>query len=170
MSDLENMSDEERNRLASTMNSLLRDPAFRKETLSLVKKKNPNASIPEIDQEDALQKLREEQREEMKALTAKMEKDSIERQWGDLRRSWKERGLDPDLVQKTMTEKQIADPETAIKYLDMESRSAPPTPSSIAGAGRMKLPDQFNAIMKDPKSANEIAHQVIDELRNTARR
>lgn len=169
MSDLENMDPAERDRLAATMNSLLRDPALRRDTLSLVKRKNPNATIPEIDQEEAIQKLREEQSDKMKTLQDKFEKESIERQWTDLRRSWRERGLDPDLVQKTMTEKQIADPETAIKFLDMESRSAPPTPASMSQAGRMKLPDQFNAIMKDPKSANDIAHQVIDELRAKSR-
>lgn len=169
MSDLENMDPAERDRLAATMNSLLRDPALRRDTLSLVKRKNPNATIPEIDQEEAIQKLREEQSDKMKTLQDKFEKESIERRWTDLRRSWRERGLDPDLVQKTMTEKQIADPETAIKFLDMESRSAPPTPASMSQAGRMKLPDQFNAIMKDPKSANDIAHQVIDELRAKSR-
>ena len=169
MSDLENMDPAERDRLAATMNSLLRDPALRKETLSLVKKKNPNATIPEIDQEEALQKLRDEQSEKMKAMQDKFDKDSIERQWSDLRRSWKDRGLDPDLVQKTMTEKQIADPETAIKFMQLEATGATPTPAQMSQAGRMRLPDSFNSIMKDPKSANDIAHQVIDELRNAKR-
>ena len=68
-----------------------------------------------------------------------------------------------------MTEKKIADPETAITFLEMEAKSATPTPASISQAGRMRLPDTFNAIMKDPKSANDIAHQVIDELRNAKR-
>ena len=70
MSDLENMSDEEKNRLAATMNSLLRDPALRKQTLSLVKQKNPGVTIPEIDQEEALQKLRDEQAEKINELNA----------------------------------------------------------------------------------------------------
>jgi hypothetical protein len=166
MSDLENMTDEERNRLASTMNSLLKDPALRKETLTLVKKKNPNAVLPELDQDAALTKLREEQQEEMKKLTEKVEKDAIERQWADLRRSWKERGLDPDLVQKTMTEKKIADPETAISFLQMESRMATPTPSQMSQAGRMKLPEEFKNLMKDPKSNLDVAHAAIDDLRS----
>lgn len=165
MSDLENMSDEERNRLAATMNSLLRDPALRKETLSLVKKKNPGVTIPEIETDERLSKMQDEMEKKLKEQADKFEKDSIERQWADLRRTWKDRGLDPDLIQKTMTEKKIADPETAITFLELESRGAQPTPSQVSQAGRMKLPDTFNSIMKDPKSALDTAYAAIDELR-----
>lgn len=117
--------------LASLSSQLANDPETRTEFLRLLKKKNPNTSIPELDAADAVTKEVDKLREE----NAKLRQDFGE---AELRRSieakrsqaMRDNKLTDDQmtqVEKLMVEKHLPDYETASEFFRMSQQVAAPT-------------------------------------------
>ena len=166
---LENKSPEEIEALASLANDLASNPKTRMGFLQLTKTANPDAAIPEIDIPTRLTGVLQASMKRMDEFEAKMaERETIDRVEAQRR----EMGLSRDelaKVEKTMVDHKIADHKTAKQFLDMQSRSAEPTPAShVTGVrrfGEPKLPDMKESGGDLKSYSYKNAYAVIDELR-----
>lgn len=171
MAGLENKTAEEIEALATLAQNLASNPKTRLAFLGLTKQSNPDASIPEIDIPQALQRQFAEPLAKLDALQKKAEerelKDRIEAGRNELRAKGVTDAEIPKL-EKLMTEKGIANHDTALEHMRLQDRMAEPTPSTTGGARQFTKPTMpdlkaFNGDMK--AFTYDAAYKAIDELR-----
>jgi len=160
MSSLENMTDVERE--AQALRLLFNHPEVGMQAKRLYKKAVPDAKFPELDIDDKIRAERDESSKQIRELNDKLVKREIEDARGKEHDKLRARGLDPERVEKVMTEKNIANYETAASYVEMEAKIAPPTPASVTP---ISLPDDFKKISANPRGwAREQAFKAVDEM------
>lgn len=167
---LEGMSPEAISGLAMLAKGLSENPATRNDFLKMTKTANPGVSIPEIDIPNQINSKLEEERKKREELEAKILESEVRQTIRDRREGlMKSKGLTFDQIQeveKMMTEKGIANHETAADFFLSQQRAATPTPSGGSSAMHaMPKPDlkDFGGNIK--QYAVQEARNVIDELR-----
>jgi hypothetical protein len=165
---LEHYSPEAIQELAALSNRLSNDPATHKDYLRLVKKVMPDLPVPEIEMEEAINKRASAAEERVQQLEAKLRQREVREELSKRRNSLKEKGYaqsdeEVNEIEKLMTEKGIANHETAADYFRYMKQSAVPTPGYPQPVmSRMDV----KGYMKNPVgAARENAALALAELR-----
>ena len=165
---LENYSPEAISELAALSKRLSEDPSTRKEFLRLTKKVHPDLPVPEIEIEEATNQRVSAAEKRVMELEAKLRQKEVKDELSKRRNALKEAGkvqTDEDIkeVEKLMTEKGIANHETAADYWRHMKQSAVPTPGYPQPVmSRMDI----KGYMKNPVgAARENAALALAELR-----
>lgn len=160
MSDLENMTDAERN--SAILQRLMNHPDVGREAKRLWKKIEPAARFPDLELEDQVSKATLE----LQTKVDKMEQDQLEGRVRANRESnhklVRDAGFEVEQVEKVMTDEKIASYATAIKYLQGQNALAPPTPQAVTP---IRMPDNLKDIQKNPTQwARNEGYKAINEL------
>ena len=159
---LENYSPEAITELAALSKRLSEDPATRKEFLRLTKKVHPDLPVPEIEMAAAAE-------ERVAQLEAKLKQREVREELLKRRNALKEKGYaqsDDDIleIEKLMTEKGIANHETAADYWQKSRETAVPTPNGFPQPVMSRF--DIKGYMKNPVgAARENAAAALAELR-----
>jgi hypothetical protein len=166
---LENYSQEAIAELAALSKRLSEDPTTRKEFLRLTKKVHPDLPVPEIEMEEAVNQRASQAEQRVAQLEAKLKQREVKDELTRRRSVLKEKGYvdsDDDIleIEKLMTEKGIANHETAADYWRHMKQSAVPTPSGFPTPVMSKF--DIKGYMKNPVgAARENAAAALAELR-----
>jgi len=165
---LENYSAEAIEELAALSKRLSEDPKTRKSFLRLAKEVNPDLPVPELEMEDVVNQRvsASEQRvaDLEKQLRAREVRDELNRRRNKLKESGYVQSDDDILeIERLMTDKGIANHETAADYWRHMKQSAVPTPGYPQPVmSRMDV----KGYMKNPvAAARENAAAALAELR-----
>lgn len=166
---LEGMSAADINNLAAVSVALANDPKTRRDFQKLLKLRNPEFTAPELEVDEAVQRLNGTFEEKLKASDARygelktelekhqaslQERDARER-WNALKQAPIEAGIisaeDLPAVEELMKKEGFAATQymQAAKYWQSQKASAPPTPAALTS---FKLPDR-DALRANPKKA-----------------
>lgn len=166
---LENPIDPADAELAALAKSLANDPKTRRQFLSLVKAKNPDQPIPELDLERQVAAMAAPHLKDIADLKARYEQEAQERGVLAKRQALKAKGFtdeDVTAIEKLMIEKQIGSHDTAADFYRMNSQASVPTPSTFT---QVTMP----VAGKDVKAAGGIrkwslneAHAAVADLKS----
>jgi hypothetical protein len=157
---LEELTDDQRNSIA--LKKLFNHPELGMEAKRLYKKVVPDARFPDLEIADRLAADKQSTDKEVNDLREKVQLMEIQARRTGEHAKIREAGLDPNVVEKVMTDEKISSYDTAIKYLQAQQRGAPSTPASITP---IRMPDNLSEIQKDPRKwAQKTAHDAINEL------
>ena len=166
---LENLSPDAVAELAALSKRLSEDPATRKDFLRLTKKVHPDLPVPEIEMEEATDRRVSAAEQKVMELEKQLRQKEVREELAKRRNSLKEAGKvqsDQDIleIEKLMTEKGIANHETAADYWQWMKQAATPTPSGYPQPVMSRLGVQD--YMKNPVgAARENAAAALAELR-----
>jgi hypothetical protein len=155
MASLEEMSEDQRNSLA--LKRLFNHPEVGLEAKRLYKK-----AVPDLETDDRIK----DATKELSAQITKLEQDAVERSFQQTRSEnhakIRAAGLDPEAVEKVMTDERIGNYETAIKYVTGQNRMTGNTPASMTP---IRMPDNLKEIQKNPAAwARKEAHNALNDL------
>jgi hypothetical protein len=165
---LENYSSEAIEELAALSKRLSEDPKTRKRFLGLAREVNPDLPVPELEMEEIVNTRASAAERRVEELENKLRARDVREELTKRRSRLKEQGLaqsDDDIleIEKLMTEKGIANHETAADYWKHMKQSAVPTsgyPQPVMS--RMDI----KGYMKNPVgAARENAALALAELR-----
>lgn len=142
--------------------SLMGNPETADDARRLLRKADPKFRAPDLEIQDRLDKEREERKAENKALEEKLDQDKRDRWYAEQQKKVAAAGLDMTALEKTMTERKIADYDTAIEFMQSKQSVAAPTFDSVAP---MQMPDSKELWQDPKKTASKIAHEMISEFR-----
>ncbi len=166
---LENYSPEAIEELAALSKRLSEDPATRKQFLRLTKQVHPDLPVPEIEMEEAVNARASVAEQKVAQLEAKLRQREVKDELNKRRNSLRDKGYvqsDEEIleIEKLMTEKGIANHETAADYWRHMKQSAVPTPSGFPTPVMSKF--DIKGYMKNPVgAARENAAAALAELR-----
>ena len=176
-----------------TVHSLMANPKAKKKILEAYKEQNPNASIPELEAEEAARKPLLELQENFTKLQKELADEKAEREKqaklgsigeqierGKMRlreERWTDEGIAE--VEKIMQEKGITDVEIAAAYY--EKKHPPAVPVTPRGQGAWGFVEGVADDEKDLKSmldargqnemlADQMARKVLNEVRGASAR
>ena len=170
---LENYSPEAIEELAALSKRLSEDPSTRKEFLRLTKRVHPDLPVPELEMEDAVNVRASAAEQRVTQLEAKLKQREIRDELSKRRSSLKEKGFaqsDDDIleIEKLMTEKGIANHETAADYWQKSRELSVPTSNGFPQPVMSRF--DIKGYMKNPVGASrENAALAIAELRKNPR-
>jgi hypothetical protein len=158
---MEQLSQDEKNSLA--LQKLFNNPETGLEAKRLYKKIVPDAKFPDLELADKLAAQEAKMQKEIDDLKDKAQLNEItqrrEKHFGEMR----EKGFDPDAVEKVMTENKIGSYETAMKFMAAQNAVATPTSASMTP---IRMPDNVKEIQKNPTQwAKNEAFAAINELK-----
>lgn len=161
MSSLEDMTQAERESIA--FRKLMNDPEVGIQAKRLYKKVVPDAKFADLDIED---KFTERESKLQKRMDEMEEKD-MERRVKEQRelnhKMLRDRGLDPTVVEKVMTDEKIMNYDTAAKYIESQNRNSAPSPGNVTP---ISMPDNAKEIAKNPAAwARTEAFKALNELK-----
>lgn len=171
---LEQLTETEKRQLnlGNLVAQMLNDPKLSKDTKKLLKTAKPELLFPELDQEELIEKVRLESKEQADRLQAELSRrDAIAALEKENRRI-EEVGLDAKAVREFMEKKGITDVEVVIELFESRQRLAEPSSDISGGPFRFKdvTQDELKAMWSNPqKWRDEKAYEVLKELR-TGRR
>lgn len=178
---LEGVSTQEMQYLASAAKILFSGP-HRKEAQRIMKKINPNATIPELDQDDAIERVRLEEREEREKLQKQWDADKQATKRAETLRALADDGvlprdavkIDPEKkvapIEQFMIDNSITDYSKAANLYKLSQQQATPTPPiGVPDVTHPQLPtiDLKGAGARNTQDwARQEAHQAIADLRS----
>jgi hypothetical protein len=162
----EQLTDEQRAALARAAHSLFHNPEVSKDAKRLLMKANPAVKFPEIETQDAVEKSLEKRDEKIAGLEQQIMQSEARQRLEERRAAARARGLDPEEVEKAMTERSIGTYETAMDFVEMTHRAAPATAASVdVGLSTQTPPNDDKEFWQDPAGVSrKRAHEAIDEL------
>lgn len=174
MSSLEGLSQDEINGLASVGAAAARDPKLRREFLRLVKATNPNAALPELEQDERLSAFTEAQEKRIAEMEAREKEREARAKWDALRAEPVKAGLvqaeEMEDLEKFMKENGYNSTQymQAAKFRSMERQMAQPTPADFQPKPVMA---DFKDFVKDPSgAARKTAYEMIAQMRSKSSR
>lgn len=161
---LENMS-----RGKALLDSLLNDPETRKATMRLIKKKNPNMPLPEIDTEDAAAAILENERKEREKLEAKVRESEARESVRAKREEAVEKGWvgreEIPALEKFMTDNEIPSYEKAASLFKQAKRAeAAHVAERKSGDNTLSMPDNKELYKNPTLWARQQASAAVDEI------
>lgn len=152
---------------------LMNDPETRGEMLRLIKKKNPNMPIPELEAEERAKKLVAEERAEREKVANELREEKldrrIEKERERVKREYDLSDADMAEVEKLMTDEKAPIPywDSAAKYYKAMSRTATPTPVTLEPpVYEMPSKDVWAAGIGSPARLNQIAMREATKAAN----
>jgi vacuolar-type H+-ATPase subunit I/STV1 len=170
---LENYSPEAISELAALSKRLSEDPATRKDFLRLTKKVHPDLPVPEIEMEEATNSRVSAAEKRVMELEAKLRQKEVKEELAKRRNSLKEAGVarsedDIKEIEKIMTEKGIANHDTAAEYWKWMKEASTPVSSGFPQPVMSRM--DIQGYMKNPVgAARENAAAALAELRKNPR-
>jgi len=158
--------------------ALMTNPEVRTQALRMAVKANPNLNVPEVRLLDAVDAVETRAQEREQRLEAELLKERVARKQSEKRQAVKDKGYDPDEIEKIIVDYGAKDYDAAMKIADMIHAQAEPTPADVrhslaAGEPLDLLPGQKDR-PKTPgdgmKTALSIAHSMVDEFRGRVKR
>jgi hypothetical protein len=139
---LENLTEAERRmlNLGNIMAEVLGDPKLSREAKRILKAKKPELQFPELEQEDALEKVRLENKAETEKLQAELTRRDAIAALAKETEKIEEAGLDPKAVREFMEKKGITDVDVVIELFQSRVQLAEPS-SDVGGGGPFHLKD-----------------------------
>lgn len=127
---LEDLSPEDRARinLGKLVHEMMNDPALGEKTKRLLKQKKPDLHFPELEQAEALAKVKEEADAKLQAMRDEILKNRAKTALEAEDAKIQEAGLDVKAVREFMEKKGITDTDTVIELF--QSRAALAEPST----------------------------------------
>jgi hypothetical protein len=172
---LENLTETEKRtlNLGNLVAQMLSDPKLSKDTKRLLKAKNPELQFPELEQEEAIEKIRADAAADTQKLRDELaRRDAVSALQAEETKIT-EAGLDPKAVREFMQKKGITDVDVVIELFESRAQLAEPS-SDIAGQpwrSQDVTQDELKAMWADPvKWREEMGYKVQKELRGTGRR
>lgn len=161
---------------SALFDTLLSHPDSRKETLALVKRRNPNMPIPEIDSETAAEAALAEERKERQALEARVRdsemRERIAAQRDTVKSKYKLTDADLIEVEKIMTDETAPIPhyDAAVKVWRAQQQQATPTSSNIQPpVYEMPTKDVWKSGIGNNANLNKVAMKLGYEAWNEIR-
>ena len=170
---LEDLSPDAIHELAALSKRLSEDPATRKEFLRLTKKAHPDLSVPEIEIEEATNVRVSAAEQRVQELEARLRQKDVKEELAKRRNTLKTTGKvqsDEEIleIEKLMTEKGIANHETAADYWKWMKEASAPTSNGYPQPVMSRL--DVKSYMKNPVgAARENAAAALAELRKNPR-
>jgi hypothetical protein len=168
---LENLTETERRalNLGNLAAALLADPKTSKEAKRLLKAKNPELQFPELDTEDALEKVRQEGAEREASLRAELARRDAVQALREEEDRIREAGFDPKVIREFMTKEGITNLEHVLEFFSQKLQLAEPS-ADMAGVGPHRFQDVTQEDLKNMWSnpvawREQRAGEVIKELR-----
>lgn len=165
---LETVSESDR-QLAKLAKELAEDPKTRKSFLKLIKDKNPNQVIPELDTEAAIQTFAKPYLDQLATLQKERLADKVELQIEKRRMELRGQGFNDDdvkAIEELMVKEQIPNYNTAAKFYKHERTAAAPTPAMTSLVNKSPVDKKA---MKDAGGiknwARGEAGKAIDDLK-----
>jgi hypothetical protein len=164
---LENMTEEQRDRLAAFANKLLSDPETSRASRRLLKAKDPNFSAPDIDLEDALAAANKKNAEEVAKLREELESEKLRTTQQETEAVIRKAGFEPDAIYKIIKEDRVGSIPAAIELARHRAQQKATESHGVDYTDQnMRFSDQFKDIQKNPAAwARKEAHRAIDELK-----
>lgn len=156
--------------LAAMAKALAADPKTRRQFLQLLKAKNPNQPIPELDAETQMLAFAKPHIDKVAALEKGILERDLKERLADKRAGLKSKGYSDDeiaAIEKMMMEKSIPSHDTAAEYFRMERQLATPTPTSLQ-TGVNTLPIDRKLIKEAGGVKNWArmeAHKAADDIK-----
>lgn len=164
---LENMTEEQRDRLAAFANKLLSDPETSRATRRLVKAKDPSFSAPDLDLEDAIAKEREKNAEALAKLREELEAEKLRTTQQETETLIRKAGFEPDDIYKIVKEDRVGSISAAIELARHRAQQKATETHGVDYTDQtMRFSDKFKDMQKNPGAwARKEAHKAIDELK-----
>ena len=157
--------EEQTEKEAAAFRRLMSDPSVSLEAKKLYKKAVPDARFPELEAEDRLAAATKPLQDKIEAMEKEQIETRVTRNREENHRKCRDAGLEPDAVEKVITDEKIGSYDTAIKYIQAQNKNVAPTPANYRPPIDIKGEDAAEWRKNPTRMANTIAHQVIDELR-----
>lgn len=131
-SSLENLSPQDRNFLEAGK-KLFTHPELRREAQRLYKKAQPDAHFPELAIDERIEGVEKSAREREAKLEEQLLRERIERRQAERRAQMKDKGYDPERIEKIIVDYNLsaAEPEKAydfaMRIADAEGKQAEPS-------------------------------------------
>jgi hypothetical protein len=154
--------------LAELARSLANDPKTRRQFLQLVKAKNPNQPIPELDLEAQMHQFAKPALDRVAALEQKLLERTAEDNVFSKRQALKAKGYSDEEVssiEKLMIEKQIGSHDTAAEFFRQQNTMASPTPSTFSQVQMPVQGKEIKAAGGIKRWAQTEAFKAIDDLK-----
>lgn len=173
MAGLEDLSSDERAKfnLGTLVAQLMSDPKTSIQTKKLLKQGRPELSFPELDAEEAANKVRTETQTQMDELKTALRNRDARDALAEEDKKILAVGLDPKVVRKFMTDEGINNVDIVIELFESRQALAEPSTSQV-GPFRFEgvTQDDLKNMWKDPVAWREQkAYEVINELRSKKR-
>jgi hypothetical protein len=166
MATFEDLTDAQRLALAKAGHKLLQNPEVASDAKRLLMKADKSLRFPEIETADAIDGQLKKRDEKIEALENKLVQTEAQQRLAEKKAQAAARGLEWDDVQKAITERGIANVETAMEFVELTKRSAVPTPAAYDEPIDLIPAAAEKDFWANPqKAVREMAHQTIDELK-----
>lgn len=139
------------------------DPEVREAARRALMKADTSVRFPEIETSDLVDGKMKESADQIKELQQQIMQTDARRMLEDQRAAARARGLDPAEVEKAITERGIANWDTAMEFVELTHRSAQPTPAAYDEPADV-LPQGKDFWDNPQKASRTMAHQAVDEL------
>jgi hypothetical protein len=156
------------------------DPAARDAIQAAIERKNPNAVFPERIAKRAAQEAEQTFGAKLLETRQQLERVQIESTRANKHRQWQDKGYDPADVERVIVQynlqgtPDLSADEMAFKILNAESITAAGSQETAREQGRMRMPEDWAKIAKQPDSvisafAEKLAHDAVNEIQKTNR-
>lgn len=163
MAGFEDLDEVKRRNLALAAHKLLGHKEVAPQVKRLLMQVDPTMQFPEVVLADQIDAGMKKHSDRLQEVEAQLIRERAERNLEKRQQQAIERGLDPADVEKAVTDKKIADWDTAMEYVEMSHRLAAPTPASYDEPPPFISTDKD--FLKDPRKASLTeAHKVVDEI------
>lgn len=154
--------------LGKLMSKLILDPKTRKDTMRLVKKIEPERSLPEVDAEDAVAAAVAPLQKKIEEMNTERDRERQLSSWEAKREPLRKKGLGDDDIKKVeqfMVDKQIGNHELAYQLMQQNEKPASPRSAfnmpTLPGSGKKDDP-----LYTNPRQhMRTTLHSMIDDLK-----
>jgi hypothetical protein len=137
-----------------------------------LKKENPALVFPELEIEDAVEKVSETFGKKLEDTSNELQRERAARARDKVHQQWKDEGYEPDDVEAVIREFGLEgsnDPFKAAKKILDAQRVVAVNEANVKDNGRMRVQDDWKAIMSKPDAvitakARDIAHAAVDDV------
>jgi hypothetical protein len=163
MASLEDLTPNQIMQLAAMTYQLSQDPTTREQYLRLVKQKNPNVSIPEVDAKDAvltqLNELKEDNRKLRDEIKESKFSDNVEKKRAGVMTKHRLSDDQMTVIEKLMIDKKLPDYDTAVEFYTLQQKVATPTSLDSVANPDWSMPDKniWNAGIGNKAQLDKIA-------------
>lgn len=171
---LENLNESEKRllNLGQLVGSMLSDPKLAKDTKKLLRTKNPELQFPELDQEEAIEQIRQAAAADAQKLRDELARRDAVAALAAEEKKITDAGLDPKAVREFMTKNGITTVDVVIELFEARTQLA--EPSADVGGGPFRpqgvTDDELKKMWANPQAyRQEVAQKMVNELRGKRR-
>ena len=119
---------------------LLSNPEVANKAKRLAKEVDPHLRLPEIELEDAINKVRDENRAELEKRDKELMEERVRSRRAEQDSKIREAGFEPAEIEKLIVEEHFGSYEAALKFAELRRQAAEPGPAEASFGGRTPYP------------------------------